>query len=94
MLIALLQGLLGGIMFWIFGLSSPVFWGAIMAFLSLLPFVGAFPGVHPRLGLILILGGSYLDGILIILIGMLVISQVDNVLRPVHHLGANTDATR
>ena len=80
-LIALLQGLLGGLTFWIFGLSSPVFWGAIMAFLSLLPFVGAFLVFIPA-GLLLIIGGSYVKGILIILIGITVISQVDNILRP------------
>lgn len=80
-LIALLQGLLGGITFWIFGISSPVFWGAIMAFLSLLPFVGAFLVFVPA-GVILILGGSYVQGLLVIAIGVAVISQVDNLLRP------------
>lgn len=80
-MVALLQGLLGGLMFWVFGLSSPVFWGAVMAFLSLLPFVGSYLVFVPA-GIILIVGGAYLKGILVIAIGIAIISQVDNVFRP------------
>ncbi|MBD3257385.1 AI-2E family transporter [candidate division GN15 bacterium] len=80
-LIAIIQGTLGGVLFAVFGISSAVFWGAIMAFLSLLPFVGAFLVFVPA-GIIMILGGEYISGILIIAIGSVVISQVDNVLRP------------
>jgi predicted PurR-regulated permease PerM len=79
--IALLQGVLGGIMFWIFDFTSPVFWGAVMALLSIIPIVGAFVVYIPA-GLILMIGGSFLQGFLIIAIGMIIISQVDNVLRP------------
>lgn len=79
--VALLQGMLGGILFLIMGIPSPVFWGAIMAFLSIIPFVGAFIIYIPA-GIILIIGGSYIKGIIIIAIGSLVISQIDNVVRP------------
>lgn len=79
--VALLQGLLGGIMFAVMGIPSAVFWGAIMAFLSIIPFVGAFIIFIPA-GLILIIGGSYFKGIAIIVIGSLVISQADNIIRP------------
>ncbi|HDL00935.1 MAG TPA: AI-2E family transporter, partial [candidate division Zixibacteria bacterium] len=79
--VALLQGLLGGIMFAIAGIPSAIFWGVVMAFLSIIPFVGAFVIFIPA-GLILILGGAYLKGILIIVIGSIVISQIDNVVRP------------
>lgn len=79
--VALVQGLLGGIMFAVFGIPSPVFWGAVMALLSIIPLVGAFIVYIPA-GIILILGGSYIKGILVIAIGTVVISQVDNVLRP------------
>jgi predicted PurR-regulated permease PerM len=79
--VALVQGLLGGIMFAAFGISSPVFWGAVMALLSIIPLVGAFIVYIPA-GFILIIGGSYLKGILVIALGTAVISQVDNVLRP------------
>jgi len=80
--IALLQGLLGGILFAAVGIASPVFWGAIMAFLALLPVVGAFIVYLPA-GLILILGGSVVKGLIVILVGMLIISQTDNFIRPV-----------
>ena len=79
--IALLQGFLGGLMFLIVGLPSPVFWGAFMAFLSFIPVVGAFLVYIPA-GVILILSGSTVKGIVVILFGSLVISQVDNLLRP------------
>lgn len=80
--VALLQGLLGGILFAIFGIPSPVFWGAVMAILSVIPFVGAFVIYIPA-GIILMFGGSYVKGILVIGIGTLVVSQIDNVVRPI-----------
>jgi predicted PurR-regulated permease PerM len=80
-LIAFLQGALGGLLFYLFGIPSALFWGAIMAFLSILPFLGPFIVYIPA-GLILILGGSYVKGGAIIIIGTLVVSSVDNVLRP------------
>jgi len=80
-LIALLQGALGGLLFYVFGIPSALFWGAIMAFLSILPFLGAFIVYIPA-GLILILGGSYFKGGAILVLGTVVVSSVDNVLRP------------
>jgi len=79
--VALIQGLLGGLLFMIMGLPSPVFWGAVMAFLSFIPILGAFLVYIPA-GLILIFSGAYVKGILIIGIGTVVVSQIDNVLRP------------
>jgi predicted PurR-regulated permease PerM len=79
--VALIQGLLGGILFAVVGIPSAVFWGAIMAFLSLIPFLGAFI-VYVPAGIILLLGGSYIKGIVVIAVGTLVISQSDNVIRP------------
>lgn len=81
MAIALMQGVLGGILFAAVGITSPVFWGAMMAFLSIIPLIGAF-AVYVPAGIILMIGGSYLKGLLVIAIGTLVISQVDNVVRP------------
>jgi len=79
--VAVVQGLIGGLIFWIVGIPSAVFWGAIMAFLSIIPIVGAFIVYIPA-GIILIIAGSWVKGIVVILIGTLVISQIDNVLRP------------
>jgi predicted PurR-regulated permease PerM len=79
--VALIQGILGGILFFSVGIPSPVFWGAIMAFLSIIPVVGAFI-VYVPAGVILIIGGSYVKGIVVLGVGAVVISQVDSVLRP------------
>ncbi len=79
--IALLQGLLGGILFAAVGISSPVFWGAIMAFLAIIPIVGA-SFVYIPAGVILIIGGSWVKGLIVILVGTVVVSQIDNVIRP------------
>jgi predicted PurR-regulated permease PerM len=80
--VALLQGLLGGILFAAVGIDSAVFWGAVMAFLSLLPFIGAFL-VYVPAGIALILAGSAVSGIVVIVVGVVVISQADNVVRPI-----------
>lgn len=81
-IVALIQGILGGILFAAVGIPSAVFWGAIMAFLSIIPFLGAFIVYIPA-GIILIIGGSYIKGLLVIAIGTVVIAQSDNILRPI-----------
>jgi predicted PurR-regulated permease PerM len=82
LVVALLQGFLGGMLFLIMGLPSPVFWGAVMAFLALLPLIGPFIIYIPA-GIILIATGSPVKGILLIAIGTVVVSQIDNFLRPI-----------
>ncbi len=79
--VALIQGILGGLMFWAVGIPSVFFWGAIMAFLAILPLVGAFIIYIPA-GVILIVAGSPIKGLIVMLFGSIVISQVDSVLRP------------
>ncbi|MFH1372372.1 MAG: AI-2E family transporter [bacterium] len=79
--VAMIQGLLGGILFAIMGIPSAIFWGAIMAFLSIIPFLGAFI-IYVPAGIILILGGSYVKGLVVIAVGTIVISQSDNLIRP------------
>jgi len=82
LLVALLQGFLGGVAFWILGIPSPVFWGALMAFLSILPVVGA-PIVYIPAGVILIAQHQAVRGIILLIWGTLVVSQIDNFLRPI-----------
>jgi predicted PurR-regulated permease PerM len=79
--IALIQGLLGGLLFHFVGIPSALFWGAIMAFLSILPFIGAFIVYIPA-GLYFIFNGSPLKGMIVIGVGAIIVSQVDNFLRP------------
>jgi predicted PurR-regulated permease PerM len=79
--VGIVQGTLGGFAFFIFGLPSPVFWGTTMAIFSLVPLFGTFIIWGPA-SLILILTGSYLKGIGLLLYGVLIISTVDNILKP------------
>jgi predicted PurR-regulated permease PerM len=75
------QGTLGGIAFLIFGLPSPVFWGTAMAILSLVPLFGCFL-VWGTAGIILLLAGSYAKGAGLLVYGVLIISSVDNIIKP------------
>lgn len=82
MAIAVLQGILGAITFWIVGLSNPVLWGVAMAAGALIPAVGPALVWVPA-SIILLATGSIWQGVTIILSGVLVIGLVDNLLRPV-----------
>lgn len=75
------QGVLGGILFWIVGISSPVFWGVIMTVLSLVPLVGPALVWAPA-AVILLATGAVTQGIVLLAGGALVVGTADNVLRP------------
>jgi predicted PurR-regulated permease PerM len=79
--VALVQGSLGAVAFWFLGLSAPLFWGAVMAVLSLLPAVGAALVWIP-VALYYVFAGDLVSAIGLALWGVLVIGLVDNVLRP------------
>ncbi len=80
-LIAILQGILGGLSFWVLGLASPIFWGTAMAFLSFIP-MGGTAIIWGPAAIFLLIQGSYLKGILLLSLGILLIGTVDNLLRP------------
>jgi len=80
--VALVQGTLGGLAFWTLDLAGPLLWGAVMALLSLLPAVGAAMVWGP-VAIYLATTGSVLPALGLTLWGVLVIGLVDNVLRPV-----------
>jgi predicted PurR-regulated permease PerM len=82
LLVGLVQGALGGLLFWILGLRAPVFWGVIMAMLSLLPIVGPSIVWGP-VAIYLMFTGSMTKGIILVVGGVLVVGTADNVLRPV-----------
>lgn len=81
LMIASLQGLAGGVVFALFGIAAPVFWGVIMGFLSLLPLLGAWIVWAPA-AIWLIATGSVVKGLLLIALGAGVVGAIDNVLRP------------
>lgn len=80
-LVAMIQGALGGLIIWALGISAPLLWGVAMAFLSLLPSIGAGIVWLP-VALYLIATGSVWQGVVLIAFGSLVIGLVDNALRP------------
>ncbi len=82
LLIAAVQGGLGAVIFLILGLPSPIFWGVVMAFLSIIPLVGSWLVYIPAAG-ILAMTGSWVRGIILLVLGSVVVSQADNFLRPV-----------
>lgn len=82
LVVGLIQGMIGGVLFWILGIGAPVFWGVVMAVLSLLPALGTAMVWIPA-AIILLAQGSIWRGIILILGGVLVIGLVDNILRPI-----------
>lgn len=81
LVVGIVQGTLGGLAFLVLGISSPVLWGSAMAIFSLVPIFGTFTIWGP-VSVVLILSGSYAKGIGLLLFGFLVISMVDNILKP------------
>ncbi len=81
LVVAAVQGVIGGAAFWLVGLGAPVFWGAITAFCSLLPVVGAALVWVPA-AIYLLMSGEIGRGVIMLLVGALGISMADNVLRP------------
>jgi predicted PurR-regulated permease PerM len=79
--VAIIQGTLGGLIFWALGIHAPVLWGVMMALLSLLPAVGAAVVWFP-VAIYLLATGSVWQGIVLLAFGAGVIGLVDNVLRP------------
>jgi predicted PurR-regulated permease PerM len=80
-LIAMIQGLLGGLSFWVLGLPSPIFWGTAMALLSFIP-IGGTALIWVPAAIILLIEGAVLKGLILLGMGVFVISMVDNFLRP------------
>lgn len=80
--VAITQGALGGVMFWFLGIHGALLWGTVMAFLSLLPAIGAGIIWLP-VAIYFLVTGSLAKGLMLIAFGVLVIGLVDNVLRPI-----------
>ncbi len=81
-IVGVIQGIIGGCALFLLGISSPVFWGFTMAICSFMPLVGTFIVWGP-ISFYLIVAGPLWKGIALLLIGVLVISMIDNILRPV-----------
>ncbi|CAK16242.1 AI-2E family transporter [Pseudomonas entomophila] len=82
LLVAITQGALGGLIFWVLDIPSALVWAVLMAFLSLLPAVGAGIVWGPVAVYFLLTGATW-QGVVLIAFGVLVIGLVDNLLRPI-----------
>lgn len=80
--VAITQGALGGFIFWALDIPSALLWAVAMAFLSLLPAVGAGIVWGP-VAVYFLLSGMVWQGVVLGLFGVFVIGLVDNVLRPI-----------
>jgi predicted PurR-regulated permease PerM len=80
-LIAVIQGSLIGIGFWIVGLPNPFFWGTVTAFASIIPVLGTSLVWLPAT-LVLLVQNRYGAAITMLVIGAGIASNVDNVIRP------------
>ncbi len=81
LVIGAIQGLIGGVAFWIAGVPSPAIWGIVMIILSVVPSFGTAIVWLPA-GLILLALGDVWQGAFVLGIGAGVISLIDNILRP------------
>ncbi|HZH89769.1 MAG TPA: AI-2E family transporter [Pyrinomonadaceae bacterium] len=81
LVIAAIQGALGAIAFFALGVPSPLVWGVVMTFLSLIPMAGAFIVWVPA-AIFLAVTGHWVKAVLLVAWGALVIGTADNFLRP------------
>jgi predicted PurR-regulated permease PerM len=79
--ICLIQGLLGVLTLWIFGVPKPLLWGAVMLVLAFVPLIGVKLVLLPA-GLFQIATGNLWQGVGILVVSFVVILNVDNLLRP------------
>jgi len=80
LLIGMVQGALGGLIFAILGISGAVLWGLLMIVLSLLPMVGGALVWVPAAIYLLIIGHTW-QAIFVLVYGALVLGSMDNVVR-------------
>lgn len=81
LVVAVVQGTLGGIIFFALDIPAPVLWGVVMTFLSLLPAIGAALVWLP-VALYLYATGQWLPATVLVAYGAIVIGLADNILRP------------
>ncbi len=79
--IAIVQGTIGGLLFWALRIEGALIWGVLMTILALIPALGTSLVWGPA-AIILFIQGEVTDAIIMVVVGMLLIGLVDNLLRP------------
>ena len=82
LVVSVVQGALGSLIFVVLGIQGALFWGAVMSILAILPALGAAIIWVPA-ALLLALNGDWVRALVLLVFGALVISVVDNLLRPI-----------
>ena len=80
--VALVQGTLGGLMFWWLDLPAPLLWGMVMGLLAIVPVLGAFVVWIPA-AIFLLLDGNPGKALLLTMWGTIVVGGIDNILYPI-----------
>jgi predicted PurR-regulated permease PerM len=80
--VGLVQGSIGGLLFWILGIEAAIFWGVIMTLLSFLPVFGSSLIWVPAAGILLATGYIF-KGLFLLAAGSIIIGLSDNILRPI-----------
>ena len=79
-LVSFVQGVLTGATLWIFGVPDPFFWGTVAFFTAFIPVLGT-PLVWGPAGLIQLSQGNTTQGVGILVVGVVIIINIDNLLR-------------
>jgi predicted PurR-regulated permease PerM len=82
LVVAAIQGTLGGAMFWWLGLPAPFLWGLVMALLAVVPVLGAFVVWIPAT-IYLALDGAWTKALILGFWGAGVVGTIDNILYPI-----------
>lgn len=82
LVVAAVQGALGGFMFWLLGLPAPIFWGFVMGLLAIAPVLGAFVVWIPA-AVSLALDGNWDKALALTFWGAIVVGGIDNWLYPI-----------
>lgn len=80
--VAIVQGLIGGIVFWALGVEGALLWGVLMGFFSLLPAIGTGL-IWVPVAIYLFASGAIAKALILVFCGVFVIGMVDNLLRPI-----------
>ncbi len=89
LVVSIAQGAIGSILFALVGIPSPILWGMVMALAALVPGVGPAIVWIPA-AIILFAMGESIQALIVVLGGVLVLSTIDNFLRPIL-VGRDTD---
>lgn len=80
-IVGAIQGVLAGFLFWATGVQGALIWGIIMVLCAMIPAVGPSIIWFPA-GIIMLLLGNVWQGLVILLVGIFIISTIDNLIRP------------